>query len=71
MNQEYSPLKPVACNVAGGPCEPREETPREKLQYQKQMLEGRLERVNSALAALDAHPDIEKVMTLVGNAIRY
>jgi len=71
MNKDYPSLTPLACATVGGPCEPREETPREKLQYQKQMLEGRLEKVNAAIAALDEHPDIEKVMTLVGNAIRY
>lgn len=40
-------------------------TVRERLQNQKQQLEGALARTNAAIEALDRNPEVEKVMTLV------
>lgn len=48
---------------------PRQMTPRERLVQKKMHLESELAHVNSALEALTAHPDIEKVFELVGLAL--
>jgi hypothetical protein len=48
---------------------PKAMTPRERLQQKKNYLEAELAHVNDALAALTAHPDIEKVFELVGLAL--
>ncbi len=42
---------------------------KEQLIAAKEMLEGHLARVNAALQALDEHPEIERVMTLVSQAL--
>lgn len=37
----------------------------DRLEVQKRELEGRLNRVNSAIEALNAHPEVMKVLELV------
>lgn len=44
---------------------------REQLTRKKQNLERQLEDVNAAIQALDDHPDVEKVLTLVGRTVRF
>lgn len=44
---------------------------REQLNRKKASLESQLEDVNAAISALDANPEIEKVLTLVGRTVRF
>ena len=44
-------------------------THRQYLEEKKSILEAELSRVNAALEALDKHPEIEAVMTLVQQAM--
>lgn len=46
-------------------------TAREQLTSKKRSLEQKLGDVNAALEALDANPEIEKVLTLVGRTVRF
>lgn len=43
-------------------------TKRQKLEAMKLELEAGLERVNGAIAALDAHPDLEEFQRILENA---
>lgn len=43
-------------------------TKRQKLENMKQQLEAGLDKVNVALAALDAHPDLEQFMNVIESA---
>lgn len=49
----------------------RQPTAREQLNRKKQNFERQLKEVDAALAALDEHPEVEKVLDLVGRATRY
>jgi len=64
--EDYGLLKEQGANMAG---RPKQMTPRERLESKKKYLEADLAHVNSALEALTAHPDIEKVFELVGLAL--
>lgn len=46
-------------------------SPLDTLKRTKIQLEAKLKDVDEAIAALEAHPEIEKVITLLGKAIRY
>lgn len=46
-------------------------SPLDTLKRTKLGLESKLSEVNEAIAALEANPEIEKVLTLLGKAIRY
>ena len=46
-------------------------TAREQLDSKKKRLEAQLLDVNEAIKALDDHPDVEKVLTLVGRTVRF
>lgn len=49
---------------------PRERlSQKEQLVQAKEALEAHLKKVNDALAALEEHPEIERVMTLVSQAL--
>ena len=51
-------------------CEPcRRETPLEQLQRRQLSLTKELARINEALAILEQHPDITKVMEVVSRAL--
>jgi len=41
----------------------------DRLQNEKRRLESKLSDVNAALAALEANPEVCKVLTLVGKAV--
>jgi len=49
----------------------RELTVKEKLLDQRNRYMEILKEVNDAIAALEANPEIEKVLTLVGKTVRY
>lgn len=49
----------------------RELTVKEKLLDQRNRYTEILKEVNDAIAALEANPEIEKVLTLVGKTVRY
>ncbi len=49
----------------------RSPTAREQLVRKKTQFERQLTEVNEAIAALDEHPEIEKVLTLVGRTVRF
>lgn len=51
--------------------EDRQPSAREQLTRKKQNLERQLGDVNAAIQALDDHPDVEKVLTLVGRTVRF
>jgi chaperonin cofactor prefoldin len=61
--------------TAGGPldCAKSNRAPsaREQLNRRKTDLETQLEDVNAAIAALNEHPEVEKVLTLVGRTVRF
>ncbi len=52
-----------------GELSPRQQTPRERLQHKKEVLEQELAAVDAAIAALDKNPEVELVMTLVQRAL--
>ena len=58
--EDCSP-KSIACDV--------ETTITDKLTNKKRRLESQLAETNAALEALQNHPDVAKVLTLVGRAI--
>lgn len=49
----------------------RQPSAREQLTRKKQNMEKQLEDVNAAIQALDDHPEVEKVLTLVGRTVRF
>jgi thymidylate kinase len=49
----------------------RELTVKERLLDQRSRYTEILKEINDAISALDANPEIEKVLTLVGKTIRY
>lgn len=67
----YDPNYPAQEALArvGGAKLARAMTEREQLVYQKKTLEAQLARVNKAIELLDAHPEIEQVMTAVSQAL--
>lgn len=46
-------------------------TAREQLATKKKRLTEQLAQVDAALEALDANPEIERVLTLVGRTVRF
>lgn len=62
-------------NVTEAQCEMPKQvsspSPLDTLKRTKLGLETKLGEVNEAIAALEANPEIEKVLTLLGKAIRY
>lgn len=46
-------------------------SPLDTLKRTRLQLESKLGEVNEAIAALEANPEIERVLTLLGKAIRY
>lgn len=48
-----------------------ESTCRRQLERKKSNLTRQLGEVNEAIAALDANPEIERVLTLVGRTVRF
>ncbi len=48
-----------------------ESTVRKQLERKKQNLTRQLGEVDEALSALDANPEIERVLTLVGRTVRF
>lgn len=60
---ELSPLAYDSPKSLVGEC--RNPSMKERLEGQKQDLEARLVRINAALAALNEHPEVMKVLELV------
>ena len=56
------------CEMPQASCE-IQNTVTDRLQNQKRQLESKLADVNAALAALEANPEVCKVLTLVGKAV--
>ncbi len=67
----YDCETPKSALMATGQYCDRQPTAREQLNSKKQSLEKALEDVNAAIQALDDHPDVEKVLTLVGRTVRF
>lgn len=61
-------LIPTATKELSEAGAPRQLSVLENLQEKKMRLEADLVRVNDAIEALNSHPDIEKVIRLVGLA---
>ncbi len=64
--QSYAGRELVACHSA-----PRQLSVREQLESQKASLNEKLKTIDAAIAALDENPGVEKVLTLVGRAVRF
>lgn len=52
-------------------CDVRTPSARDQLAEKKKRLTIQLEQVDAALEALDANPEIERVLTLVGRTVRF
>ncbi len=55
--------------IGMGPQRLERPSQKEMLTEKKRALEAELARVNAALTALEEHPEIERVMTLVSQAL--
>lgn len=51
--------------------EDRSPTARQQLAEKQKLLTVQLQQVNDAIEALDANPEIERVLTLVGRTVRF
>ena len=67
----FSQLSPSECCDVPTAGRARELTVKERLLDQRSRYTETLKEINDAIAALDANPEIEKVLTLVGKTIRY
>jgi len=67
----FNQLSSSDCCDAGAIGRARELTVKEKLLDQRNRYMEILKEVNDAIAALEANPEIEKVLTLVGKTVRY
>jgi len=56
------------CESTSVTCD-EQNTVTDRLQNEKRRLESKLSDVNAALAALEANPEVCKVLTLVGKAV--
>lgn len=59
----------VECGSAD--CAPKRVSITEGLESRKARLQGQLREIDDALTALQANPEIEKVLNLVGKATRH
>lgn len=68
--QEEEQMNEIALARGLGGTAIAQPSPREHLVWKKERLEKELERVNKAIAAFDANPQIEEVLTLYADALR-
>lgn len=69
MFDEY----PMGGTLANAACEKSDCSPtaRKQLEQKKARLTKELSDVDAAIEALDANPEIERVLTLVGRTVRF
>jgi len=62
-------LAPAQCESGQSLGRPRKMSMKEKLFQEKSHIEARLSTINEALAALEANPQVEKVLEILSRAI--
>lgn len=61
----------IAADCEKSPCMPRQMSPLEQLRATKSRKESEVKEITEAIAALESVPELDRVLHLLGKAIRY